>query len=80
MTVPLATGSAKKRDDVRNTQSENRIFAGLGVSFLNWLTPLGDPNYEGIIQRFAKGQPKRSVGCPAEAALFAAGVYLSNLL
>ena len=31
-------------------------------------------------QRLAKGQPKRSVGCPAEAASFAAGVYLSNLL
>ncbi|WP_460853780.1 hypothetical protein, partial [Pseudomaricurvus hydrocarbonicus] len=31
-------------------------------------------------QRFAKGQPKRSVGCPAEATFFVAGVYLSNLL
>lgn len=31
-------------------------------------------------QRLAKGQPKRSVGCPAETALFAAGVNLSNLL
>ena len=31
-------------------------------------------------QRLAKRQPKRSVGCPAEAAPFAAGVNLSNLL
>ncbi|MEL4394495.1 hypothetical protein AAEH73_15805, partial [Shewanella algae] len=25
-------------------------FAGLGVNFLNWLTPLGGQNYEGILQ------------------------------
>lgn len=32
-----------------------------------------------LAKLLAMGQPKRSVGYPVEAALFAAGVYLSNL-